>query len=528
MKFKRDLGPTSVIFSAIGGVIGSAWLFGPFYAAKIAGPASIFSWIIGGVMISFIAFTFAELATMFPVAGSAARLSTFSHGTLVGYTVSLCAWLSTVTIAPIETIALIQYSSSYLPGLMKLQNGEHVLTWLGLIIASLVMLLMCFINYFGIKWVSKINNLTVVFKLLVPVLTIVSLFYVEFNLENFTDFGFAPNGLKGVFEALPTAGVIFSFIGFNTAIQLAGEAKNPKKMIPLAVFGSTVSALILYLLLQLAFIGALAPNPDTGWAGLSFQFDNSPFVGIALSLGLVWLSLMLFADAIISPFGTALLNVTAAARINFAMSKTGFLPKFGKKITKRGVPFNAIIFNYFVGLLLLIPFSGWQQMVGFLISAFNIAFAIGPIALLSLRDHLPKKKNAFRVPCINLFCFISFYISTLLAFWTGWENVWKLLVMIIMGYIYLFFFRKQKLFTANAAWLIPYLSGIGLLSYLGSFKGGLGLLIFGMDFIVFLFFSLAVFLYAKKLANQKSDIKESLKDIAKISREETSTFKDLH
>ena len=69
MELRREAGRTGLLFASIGGMIGSGWLFGALNAAKIAGPAAVISWVIGGVAILLLAFVYAELSTMFPRPG---------------------------------------------------------------------------------------------------------------------------------------------------------------------------------------------------------------------------------------------------------------------------------------------------------------------------------------------------------------------------------------------------------------------------------------------------------------------------
>lgn len=527
MSLQRNIGPIGILFTSVGAVIGSGWLFGPFYAARIAGPAAIFSWIIGGLLMLLIAFTFVELATMLPLAGGIARFSHFSHGTLVSFTMSWCSWLASLVVAPIETMALLQYASNYLPWLAKDLGGTHVLSSYGMLVAAGILFVTCLVNFLGIKWVSKTNVGIVTFKIAIPAMTIAFLLSTKFDVTNFTSEGFIPYGWKGVLSAMPSAGVIFSFIGFNAATQLAGEAKNPEKMIPFAIIGSFFITITLYVLLQLAFLGA-APL-DSSWALLNFTEDNGPFVGLAKSLGLVWLVFFLYTDAIISPFGTALIYTSSCARINYAMSFNGYMPKFLQKLTKNGVPIYALFLNYFIGLILFLPFPGWQSMVKFLVSTFVISYAVGPIALIALRETLPNQKRVFSVPFAHSFCLASFYICNLLVFWSGWSVIWRIITAIFIGYTFLFFYRKKvekiELHFDNAIWLFPYLLGLGLISVLGTF-GGIGVLTFGLDFIVLAFFSLTIFYYAKKCCLKDKHVKELLGGVVDVSHLEVDCFKE--
>jgi amino acid transporter len=104
----------------------------------------------------------------------------------------------------------------------------------------------------------------------VPLLTIVVLIAVSFHGSNFTaGGGFAPFGAHGVFAALPL-GVVFALQGFEQAVQMGGEARNPQRDMPRAVIGAVLIGTLIYLLLEVAFIGALDPsNLAGGWANPS-------------------------------------------------------------------------------------------------------------------------------------------------------------------------------------------------------------------------------------------------------------------
>ena len=171
----------------------------------------------------------------------------------------------------------------------------------GIFLAAGIMLIICIINSLGAKFLSKTNSLIVVIKLLIPIVTIITLFTVSYHSSNLFSHGFAPNGIKGVLIALPHAGVIFSFIGFSTAIQLAGEAENPQRSIPFAIIGALLISIVFYSVLQLSFLGALNYHDIAkGWAHLSFKGDMGPFAGMSSALGLVWLLNIIYVGAIIS------------------------------------------------------------------------------------------------------------------------------------------------------------------------------------------------------------------------------------
>lgn len=508
MNLKRSISSIGLLFAAVGGIVGSGWLFGPMYAAQLAGPAAIISWILGGVLMLFIAFTFAELATTYPKAGGMVHFGAMSHGPVVSFTIGWMIWLSSVVVAPVETLALLQYTANYIPHIAHQVNHTTMLTATGVGYAAVLMAVMVALNAMGAKFFSKSSTAIVTIKLIVPVLTLFVLFFIDFHPSNFTSFdGFAPFGWKGIITALPLGGVIFSFIGYSPAIQLAGEAKNPQKAIPFAIVGAIAVCIILYVLIQMAFVGAMKPEFLTkGWANLSFAGDAGPFAGILAAFGVTWLVVVIYADAFISPFGTAYIYTASTSRVSYALSEVGFFSKAFTALNKNHVPLKAMILNYCAGMLLFLPFHAWQAMVEFLISCFIIAYSVGPLALYVMRQRDPKTVRPFKVPAYSVICLIAFYVCNMLLMWTGWQTIQHLLMAIGIG----LFILLYRIFSDNIGqwqgqlkkswWLIPYILGIGAISFSSSFGGGHDLIAFGPDFIVMAVFSLVIFYCAIKSA----------------------------
>ena len=505
-----------LLLAAVTAMVGSGWLFGPLYAAKLAGSSSIFAWMLGGVFMLILAMPFAELGSMFPLNGGLVRFMEFSHGPLVAFTMGLSAWYAAAIVSPIETLALIQYSSSYIPHLMHTVAGNPILTGTGVLVAISLMAVLCAFNTLSARTVTKTNYFIVAFKILIPITTVVALMLTAFHPHNFA----VPSGhfetsyFKNMLSAIPNAGIVFSFLGFTTAVQLAGESKNPKRAIFWSLLGSLLICTVLYTMIQTAFIGAVNPHQLAyGWNHLTFAAHNGPFAGIAASIGLVWLVYILYADAIISPLGTAVIYTASTARVNYALSSSGFMPKSMQKLNRKGVPIVALLVNFVFGSLLFLPFPGWSSMVGFLVSGFVFTYGVGPLALMVLRKKLPNQDRPFRLPFASIFSVLSFYIGNLVLFWTGWDTLSKLLVFLVAGLIILGAYKLVKkdnhLKSMNAKaglWLIPYLLGLAVISYLGSFGGGIGVLPFGIDFLVIFFFSAGIYACAYYCAFAKGTV----------------------
>jgi amino acid transporter len=503
----RRMSPMTLFMLSLNGIIGSGWLFAPFYAAKIAGAAAIYSWMIGGFAAILISLTFAELSTMLPVAGGTAHIPQLSHGAFASFTLSWIAWLISLLLAPIEVQAVLQYASLYYPALMHTIDGVPVMTGWGYVWAGLLMMSLCILNVISYNGLIRFNFVLCIFKFTVMILTIVLIFHTRFTPANFAGMGssvMSATGWQSIFSGVATGGIVLAFNGFKSGVEMAGEAKKLSIAIPLATVGAVAACLLLYLGLQICFIGAIDPVLlQGGWQNLSFSGDIGPFVGLATGLGLVVLLKLLYVNSVVSPLGAGLIYVTATARILYAMSKMGYVPKFLSQLNRQHFPVWAILVNFCLGMLAFLPLPGWQAMVNFLVSAMVITYAMGPIALMSLRLTMPDKARPFRLPAANFLCLLAFYCCNLFSYWTGWETISKLSIALLVGFalFMISYLRGSVKMTRtelkSALWIVPYIVGLIVISYLGAF-GGHEIIPFGWDFLVVGLFSMGILYIAVK------------------------------
>jgi amino acid transporter len=511
-KMRRDVGVIGLLFASVGSIIGSGWLFGALTAAQLAGPAAIISWAVAAVMIILIGLVFAELGTMFPVSGGVVRFPHLSHGSFASYTTGWILWVAVATTAPIEVEGALQYATKYAPFTAKhTKGGEtvHTLTGLGYLVAVIGMAFFVVVNYYGIRWFARINNVAVWWKLGVIVLAICAFLFTSFHGANFSDHGFATHGMQGIFTAIASGGIVFSYLGFRQGIELAGETDNPKRNIPIAVIGSVLITAVLYILLQVAFIGAVRPGDLTkshGWTALNFTDDFGPLAAISTLIGLGWLAKILYIDAIISPADTGLIYTTVTSRVSYAMGRNGNAPAVLAKTTDRGVPFVSLLVTFVIGLIVFLPFPSWQQLVGFVTSATVLSFGAGMLTIVALRREQPDRTRPFRVPGGDVIPFLAFYSSNLIVYWAGWDVNWKLFTAVGFGFILFFVFQAVRRddkppmdLRAGATWMVPWLAGLCLCSYLGDYPvqskgaGNTATIGFGWGFLVILALSAAVF-----------------------------------
>ncbi|WP_265445420.1 APC family permease [Flexivirga meconopsidis] len=513
-KLNRHVGRIGLLFAGVGSIIGSGWLFGAMNAAKTAGPAATISWALGGFMILLIGLCYAELGTMFPLSGGVVRFPHISFGSFASYMTGWITWVACMAVAPIEVEGALTYATKYADfTAVKCVDAcssdapvtVHTLTGLGMVVAIIAMAVFVVINYFGVRWFARVNNILVWWKLIIIAIVIVAFLVTHFDGGNFTSKGFAPMGAHGMFTAIATSGIVFSFLGFRQGIELAGETDNPRRNVPFAVIGSVLLCALIYVLLQVAFIGALSGGDlAKGWSQVNFADDFGPLAAIATILGLGWLATLLYIDAIVSPADTGLIYTTVTSRISYAMARNGNAPQALAKTTNNGVPLISMILAFFVGLILFLPFPSWQQLVGFITSATVLSFGSGPLVLMTFRKQIPEHERPFRLPGGNVIAFFAFWSANLIVYWTGWETNSKLFMAVLLGVVLL-----GVMYVVNAAkgqqpqwdwkagsWYIPWLGGLALISWLGDYGGGQGVLHFGTAFPVTFVFSVIVMAWA--------------------------------
>ena len=521
-QLRRDVSTVGLLFFSLGSIIGSGWLFTPLVATQIAGPAAIIAWVIGGAVMLILALVHAELGGMYPVAGGSARYPHFSFGSMAGFTIGWIVWVGSVTVAPIEVLAVTTYGVHFFPWMMVEKGGTEVLTGLGIVVSVILMAVFTVINLLGVGSMAKSNNVIMIWKIAIPFLAIIVLIAVAFNGSNFTAAeGFGPFGTSGILLAVGTAGVIFAYQGFEQAIQLGGDTRNPGRNIPFAVIGSMIIGVILYIALQIAFVGGLHPEDyNNGWANLSFPQDAGPFAGLAAAAGLGWLALLLYIDALISPGGTGLIYVGASSRLSFALGRNHYIPHQFGYISERGIPLVSVIFSFIVGCVAFLPFPAWSELVGFITSATVMGYAAVPLALGAMRRQEPDHPRPFKLPAGELFAVCAFIIANLVIYFTTWDTLWRLYIAIVVGFVLLAIGRVvnpsefiPRLDFRSSSWLWPYFIGMAVLSYLSPTDfGGIGVIPFGLDIVLVAAFSVAIYYYAMSVRLTPEEVRGHVAD----------------
>ncbi|MHB1930166.1 MAG: APC family permease [Acidimicrobiales bacterium] len=495
----REVGLVGLMWASETSIIGSGWLFAALGAATLAGPSAILSWVVAGIIIIVLALVHAELGGLFPVTGGTSRFPHYAFGSFAGATFGWFSYLQAAAVAPIEVEAVFQYLS-VIPGgaFTGLINSKGVLSWeYGIPFAVLLLIVFTYMNLVGIRWLARTNNLITNWKVAIPVAAIFIFLIFKFHGGNLGGGSagpfFVPHAaIKTIFFAMPTAGIVFSLLGFEQAVQLGGESANPGRDLPRAVIGSILIGAAIYTLVQIAFIVALKPSvlaAGHGWLNIPTHLANTdlanlhsaPFATLAVLGGLGWFAWILRVDAFISPGGTGLIYLTSASRISFGLAKNGYIPAIFERTSSKKIPWFAVVFSAGLGLIFLLPFPSWFELVGVVTSASVMMYAGAPLALGALRRSKPDLPRPYRLPAAEIVAPIAFALANLVVYFSGWGVYSTLMVFMVIGAVLIggslalgLNPNRPKIDWNAAPWVVTYLVGMTVISYVGAFPGAAG------------------------------------------------------
>jgi APA family basic amino acid/polyamine antiporter len=410
---KRGLGWPSLTLLGIGGVIGAGiFVLTGQQAAINAGPAIVLSFVLAGIVCTFAALCYAELASMIPVAGSA---YTYTYATMGEFFAWLIAW-DLILEYGIAAATVSAGWSGYFNRLIKGFGIEMPTTWTtapydfngheivatGSILnlpAVFIIALMAAFLIAGITQSKLVNNLIVSLKVVI-VLTVIAFGVRYVNPDLWTPFipervpatpdSPAHFGLQGIAAAASV--IFFAYIGFEGVSTAAQEAKDPQKTMPVGILLSLGICTILYIAMALVLVG-IAP----------FQTLNNP-APVATALAqvpkLAWLTQWINIGVTVGLGSTILSLLYGQSRILYAMSRDGLLPPlFGKVNPKTRTPvWGTVVTSAFaalVGGLFPIKILGELVSMGTL-----LAFMLICLSVLFLRYRHPELPRSFKTPLV--------------------------------------------------------------------------------------------------------------------------------
>lgn len=408
-------GLISVIFLSIGTMVGSGWLFAAYYAAKEAGSAAVYSWIIGGGIALLMALLLARIAVKHPGRnGLFTNLLSLSHNPHFSYVTASSNWILGLIVVPSEAIATTQYIAGLSHNFSLMLFAQNHLTYAGIGLTIFCIGIYTLLNYWGIKLLTKANNSITFLKLAIPALTCITLLATAFHSSNFSvplQMEHPTNTAHAIFNAVINSGIFYSFYGFQIAVSFASELKNPKRNIPIALFSSVIIVLLIYVFLQIAFIGSVPSHLlSNGWANLNF---SSPLAQLSTLLGLNILSIVLYVDAGFSPSGTGLVYLGASSRMLNEMVNDKQVPKcLGHR--KNPIEFSrrSLIVTFIASSILVFFFKNWQLIAALTTTFLLISCLALPIGYMRLqREGSEKPSFPLQAVACTIFLILTYLLS---------------------------------------------------------------------------------------------------------------------
>ncbi|MGB9837576.1 amino acid permease [Methanothermobacter sp.] len=333
-QLRRELSLFDTVNLVIGTIVGADIYIVAAYGAGSLGPASILAWFLAGLMAVMIALVFSEASGILPVTGGPYAYAGEALGRFAGFLTGWSLWISSWIAIAVFPIAFVYYLEYFIP-----LNSIWEAVIKVLFIVSLTL-----INIAGVGRAGKVNDVLTVLKV-APVLLLAILGAVYLALHPTTLSGnytpLAPMGLGALGGV--TVLVFWAYVGFELVTVPADEVKNPERNIPLAITLGMVFVMLFYLLTNAVILG-LVP-----WRVLAASTAPLTVAGYSLMGGLG--ALILTSGAVFSIAGSEEAGMLTTARLLFAMSRDGFLPRALSRVHGRfGTPHVSILIQNLTAL----------------------------------------------------------------------------------------------------------------------------------------------------------------------------------
>lgn len=407
--FKRVLGLPHVTMSGVAVIIGAGIfvLLGP--ATSEAGGAVWLSFVIAGVLSALTAFSYMELASMFPKAGSEHE---FASQVFPRWVAVIVGWSM--------TSALVVAAAT-----VSLGFGRYVNEFFTLderLVAAALLLAMAVVSYLGMEraaWLVitlglvEIGSLVVVMVIGVPSLGNHDLMSGSFG---------------GVLSA---AGLVFfAFIGFDEVITLAEETRNPTWTVPRALLLALGISTLLYVGVAVSAVSVLGAD--------ALALAERPLAAVGEQVFGGWAGSALSIAAMVSTSTTVLLVLTAGSRMFYGMAGADDLPRFLAVVKFRRVPMNALLVTLGAAIVLLLV-GDLKTLASATDALIYLTFLVVNAAVVALRRTMPDRERPFRirgsVGWVPLLPIAAFIVVLIVARELQTSSFWMVAVIVALGLV---------------------------------------------------------------------------------------------
>jgi APA family basic amino acid/polyamine antiporter len=406
-----------------------------------AGPGVSLSFLVTAFVCSFAALCYAELASMIPIAGSA---YTYAYATLgeifawiIGWDLILEYAVSNMAVA----VGFSAYFNDLLDGVFHVHLPKAIASPMIVdgartgsvfnVTALAILVLLTWVLVRGVRESAHANNIMVVVKIAAILIFVIGAAHAV-NTANWHPF--LPHGYSGMLTG--AAIVFFTYIGFDSVSTAAEECRNPQRDLPVGIIATLVVCATLYISVALVLTGI------ANWKTLD---SAAPVADALKALGMNRIRGWVNVGALVGMISSLMVFQYGQARIWFAMSRDGLLPKAFSKVHARfRTPY---VSTWIAGLFVGIPAGIWD--IGTFADLSNIgtlfAFIVVSAGVLVLRRTQPGRKRSFRVPWCPVLPILSIVFCLVLMLALPLETWLRFFVWLAIGLvIYGLFGRRHS------------------------------------------------------------------------------------
>jgi APA family basic amino acid/polyamine antiporter len=404
-----------------------------------AGPAIALSFFLVAVVCGLAGLCYAELSSMIPIAGSA---YTYTYATLGEIVAWIIGWDLILEYAVSNMAVAVGYSA-YIDSLLQsfgINLPQQFMTpiivndkWSGAyfdVPGFLIVMILTVILVIGIRESAGANNVMVAIKILAIVIFVIAA-APHVKVANWKPF--MPNGWQSVLTG--GAIVFFSYIGFDSVSTAAEECERPQKDVPFGIIASLIACAILYISVAVVLTGI------EKWPRLA---NAAPVANALHAIGLVAVERWVVVGALMGMTSSLLVYQLGQARIWFAMSRDGLLPRAFAQVHRRFR--TPHISTWVAGFVVAVPAGIFD--IGELADLSNIgtlfAFLLVAVGVLVLRRKQPDRRRGFRVPWVPFVPLAAILFCLLLMASLPTETWLRFVVWLVIGLAIYFGYSRHR------------------------------------------------------------------------------------
>ncbi len=424
-RLNKEVGLLGAYAIATGATVSSGFFLLPGLAAAEVGPSLVLSYLVAALPLLPAAFCMVELSTAMPRAGGAYFFLDRSMGPLVGTIGGIGTWLVLV----LKTCFALVGMGAYLHLLEPRLPIMPVAISLALLFGAL--------NLVGSR-----STATTQIVLVAGLLSIISWFLFRGTQELET------SHFAGMFELeldslLSSAGLVYiSYVGVTKVASMSEEIRNPERNLPIAVFASLITAVVVYGLGTFVMVGVIPPERLAG--------DLTPPSTAAGILAGSWGRNLMAVAALLAFSSVANVGIFSASRYPLAMSRDHLLPSQIRRLSRRRIPYVSVCMTVAVVLVLLIALD--PVKIAKLAGAFQlIVFALICLAVIVMRESkIQSYDPSFRSPLYPYLQIAGVVLPLVFVADMGWLPIVFCAALLVGSTAWYFHFARNRVSRGGA------------------------------------------------------------------------------